>query len=79
MKQLMKERSGYYFEIMFDPDTREMRTNANIPFGMMSRGIGATLARMNITDDELDGFLLGLVKEYNLLKEEQNEQNKKND
>ena len=79
LKQLMQEREGYHFEIFFNNETQVMSTQANIPFGIMAKGIGASLAGLNITSHEFESFMAGIVYEYDTRKREQNEQNKKND
>ena len=64
MKQLMEEKEGYYFEIRFNPETQEMRTDAKIPLGQMARGIGSTLSKLDLTREDFESFLLQLVKEF---------------
>jgi hypothetical protein len=70
MKQLMDQRDGYFFEIRFDQETKEIRTNAKIPLGLMAKGIGTTLARLDITDEEFSTFMLGLANEFSMSKNE---------
>jgi len=77
----MEERQGYNFEIRFNPETNAMTTSANIPFGLMAKGIGATLSRLNLTEEEFASFMLGLVTEFdtsNKYKGTNDEQSKKN-
>jgi len=64
MKQLMEEKEGYYFEIRFNPETKEMTTDAKIPLGQMARGIGATLSKLDLTGEDFKSFLFELVKEF---------------
>ncbi len=74
LKQLMDEREGYYFTINFNPKTQEIRTQASIPFGLMATAIGATLSNLNISEQEFNSFMFGLVNEF-----EKKERNKKNE
>ena len=48
----MEEKEGYYFEIRFNPETKEMTTDAKIPLGQMARGIGATLSKLDLTGED---------------------------
>jgi len=74
MKQLMEEREGYYFEIHFNKETKALTSRASIPFGLMAQGIGATLSRLNLTSEEFNSFMFGLVKEFEASNQEKRRQ-----
>ena len=78
----MQERSGYFFTLNYNPATKEIRTHASIPFDLMAKGIGVSLADLNLSDKEFNNFMFKLVSEYDLAetkKRNNNEQDEDED
>ena len=74
LKDLIREKDFQFFEISFNPETKVLKTSSSISFGMIARGIGETLSRANISEQEFDKFLLMVVQNFHN-KEKPKEQN----